>query len=88
MPSHEEHLIACHPERSTSVSKANRRAQSKDPYVEAVPFGRVRAFSPCSGQFETNSPKFPVKIANQSFDYARSFQRRSIQDENVTRYRN
>ena len=29
-------LKACHPERSTTVSEASRRAQSKNPYVAIV----------------------------------------------------
>ncbi len=32
-------LYACHPERSTTTSKASGRAQSKDPYHSPLPTG-------------------------------------------------
>jgi hypothetical protein len=69
---------ACHPERSTTASKASRRAQSKDPYPAATLFGRIKAFSPCSPQSATKSLKLPNKVVdkpsgNGSFDSASAF---------------
>lgn len=39
----------CHPERSTTASKATRRAQSKDLYLLSAFGGFTEAFFPCIG---------------------------------------
>ena len=70
---------ACHPERSTTASKASRRAQSKDPYAASTLFRRVKAFLPHSRKSGAESPKLLDKVADESsrkgsFDSAISFE--------------
>ncbi len=65
------------------MSKASRRAQSKDPYAAATLSRRLKAFSPCSRRSAPDSPKLPDKIeampnGKGSFDSARSFEHASL----------